>query len=849
MTLLYLALAYLLGVGFGPWAWQAGLLTCATPRQAWWLPLALLPLTPLLNRLQDNRAAPTPMRWPAWAGFEPVRPAPSPGLVVGLLLCVALGLLRYAAQPLTPCWTAHDLAAYNLPADALFDRAAPQVTLQGYISSYPLVDDTRQRMIVAVEQIQAEGRWQPAQGLVRVTTGSLARYIYGQPLHLTGRLAAPGRFADFDYPAYLARQQVYSAMVDPQIAPLEGPLRGAWWKRQVYALRARGAASIERGLPEPYAALAGGILLGIDAGIPDALYQQFTRTGTSHVLVISGSNVALLAAMMTAFWSRILGKRRAWLPALLAIAFYAVLVGGDAAIVRAALMGGLVVAAAGLRRRSLALVSLAAACWAMTLVNPLALWDVGFQLSAAATAGLILLLPRLAAGLQAIWPNLGSGLLMAVPANGQTHGRQGGLLYGLLMDGLLTTLAASLMVMPLIAYHFGRVSLLGLVANLLIIPVQPWIMTWGSAGVALGVAGLPQAAQVALWIPWLGLVWTVQVVERVAALPGAQVMVAGFDARSLALSYAVLALLLASRRIAAGGRDLLAWMRRAGSARRLLPALNVMLGVAALLVWGAVLTQPDGRLHVWFLDVDQGDGILIQTPSGRQVLIDGGRHPALLLSELGAVMPFWDRSLDLLVLTHPDGDHMDAQIEAARRLAVGQAMTSAPAAAQTAAAPWQAALSDRATPLRLLHAGGWIDLGDGVALWVLWPQAGAGDGAGNESSLVLKLVYGDFSVLLTGDAGHASEASWLQLGAPLAATMLKVGHHGSAGSTGLEFIRAVNPQVAVIQVGAGNRYGHPAAAVLAALAGRTLLRTDQAGRIHVISDGRQMTYRVERAAK
>jgi competence protein ComEC len=417
----------------------------------------------------------------------------------------------------------------------------------------------------------------------------------------------------------------------------------------------------------------------------------------------------------------------------------------------------------------------------------------------------------------------------------------------LVMDGILTTLAASLMIMPLVAYHFDRVSVLGLVANLLIVPVQPWIMAWGSAGLALGVAGLPQVAQVLLWVPWLGLVWTVQVVHWVAALPGAQIAVAGFDVPALTLSYGLLALLLAHRRVAGWGRGALAWVRAAGGARRLQPTFNLLLGVAAILVWWGVLSRPDGRLHVWFLDVDQGDGILIQTPRGRQVLVDGGRHPSLLLSELGAVLPFWDRSLDLLVLTHPDGDHMDAQLEAAQRLAVGQAVTSAPGAAQAAAAAWQATLSNRGVPLTLLHAGGWIDLGDGVALWALWPPPGASGGgeADNEAALVIKLVYGDFSVLLTGDAGLASEARWIASGAPLAATVLKVGHHGSANSTGPEFVAAVNPQLAVIQVGAGNPYGHPAANVLEALAGRTVLRTDQVGRIHVISDGRQMWVTME----
>ncbi len=836
MTLLYLAAAYLLGVGLGPWAWQAGLLRCTTPNWLWAVPAGMLPLTPLLNRLRDERAALAAMRWPAQAGFDPVYPALTPGLMAALLLCVVMGALRYAAQPILPCWTSDDIAIYNLPAGSVFDRSAPQVTVRGYIASYPLVDDTRQRMVVDVEHLQMDTNSRPVQGLVRVTTGSLARYGYGQPVELVGRLAAPGQFDSFDYRAYLARQGVHSVMVDPQIRVLDGPRRGAWWKRQVYALRGRGETVIQRTLSEPYAALANGILLGIDAGVPDRLDEAFQRTGTSHVLVISGSNVALLAGAMTALWGRLVGRRRAWLPTLLTIALYAVLVGGDAAVVRAAIMGGLVVAAHGLHRHSFALVSLAAACWVMTVATPLALWDVGFQLSAAATAGLIVLMPRMTAFIRRAIPAAEKG---TIPR---------GLVNGLLMDGVASTIAASIMVTPLLAYHFGRVSVLGLVANLLIVPVQPWVMTAGSAGVVAGAMGLLPVAQGLIWTARLGLAWTVQVVDRMADLPGAEVMVTRMDGRSLAALYGVLALGVFYTRLAAWGRHALAWLKNAGSARVMQPATAALLGVAALLVWWAVMTQPDGRLHVWFLDVGQGDGILIQTPGGRQVLVDGGPQPARLLSELGAVMPFWDRSLDMVILTHPDSDHMDAQVEAIRRFHVGQAVTSAPGAAQAECAPWHAALADRNTPLTTLHAGGWIDLGDGVALWVLWPPSTpiGGDEADNENSLVVKVIYGDFSALLTGDTGTASEAYWLATGAPLASTVLKVGHHGSAASTSPAFVGAVNPQLAVIQVGEGNRYGHPAPTVLETLAGCNVLRTDQVGRVHLTSDGRVVTLATQR---
>ncbi|MEZ4557725.1 MAG: MBL fold metallo-hydrolase [Caldilineaceae bacterium] len=228
--------------------------------------------------------------------------------------------------------------------------------------------------------------------------------------------------------------------------------------------------------------------------------------------------------------------------------------------------------------------------------------------------------------------------------------------------------------------------------------------------------------------------------------------------------------------------------------------------------------------------------------------MDGGASPQALFSELGAVMPFWDRDLDVLLLTHPDGDHMNAQIDVPARFDVAHGLDTAAGQANPDAAPWRAALTQAEATVHLQHTGGLIDLGDGVALWVLWPPPGgfAHEHADNENSLVVKLVYGDFSVLLTGDAGLPSEEMWLRRNLPVQSTVLKVGHHGSNSATGADFVRAVNPGVAVIQVGADNDYGHPTDEVLATLRGRTVLRTDQDGRVHVWSDGRQMWVETER---
>jgi competence protein ComEC len=528
-----------------------------------------------------------------------------------------------------------------------------------------------------------------------------------------------------------------------------------------------------------------------------------------------------------------------------AIACYALLVGGEASVVRASIMGGLFVTATALQRRSTALVSLAAACMAMTMVNPLTLWDLGLQLSAMASAGLIVLMPA------------ANGRLRQLFGKEHTWLRIAG------EDILAVSLIASVSILPLVLYYFGRLSLVSVLSNLLIAPVQPLILFGGSAALIVGMIGQQACAQILFWLPWLGLAWTVAVVRWSAALPLAAVDVPNFSLLHLVLAYSVLGALrrrhtLWDRLCSAAGalRSSASSLRaspvslRVATGSLLVTPAAIIVGAALMaLVWIGALAQPDGRLHVWFLDVGQGDGIFIQTPSGRQVLIDGGAGGQMLLGELGSVMPFWDRTLDLLVLTHPDADHMAAQVEAASRYGVDAAWETPSAETDPSSSTWRKAVEAAGADVQIQHAGGWADLGDGVALWVLGPPADSykGEDVGNENSLVTKLVYGNFSVLLTGDAGTGVEQALVAQGAPLASTVLKVAHHGSDSSTSDAFVQAVNPQVAVIQVGADNRYGHPNSQTLDRLAGRTILRSDRDGRIHVWSDGTSMWVLPERA--
>lgn len=836
MVLLYGSLAYMVGILAGRVIFDWLGLTCPLPGWLWLLPLALLPLTPVLNRTRKTTTA-TPLRWPLSAGFEPERSLWSAGLLAALALCASAGALRYAGHPFTQCWTPFDLAYYNLPANQAFERSAPKVTVVGVIDSYPLVADVKQRLVVDAKTIEIDGQTQRVSGKVRLSTGIRERYTYGRPVRVTGRLVTPPEFEDFSYREYLARKGVHSLFYSAHIDVLDKPSQGNPLFAALYSVRQRGEIFLNRTLPEPYAALANGMLLGIESGIPDELYDQFNATGSSHVIVISGSNVALIAGVIMALMVRVVGGKRAVWFTVAGIACYALLVGGDAAVLRAAVMGSLAVIAAGLNRRSTGLVSLGAACALMTLLNPLALWDVGLQLSSAATAGLMLVAPSLIAGFRRFLNHVNLASVGRGPVG------------SFFEESFMVTLAANITTLPLVVFYFGRLSVVSLLTNVLILPAQPPIMLAGSAGVVAGIIGLEQVGQWILALPWLCLAWTVSIVQWTAALPGASLEIGGYGVGALVVTYAAIVVLKERSSLRRLLDRLRAWAAPDWWGRLISPAAVSGLALTTVLAWTAASSLPDGRLHLWFLDIGQGDGILIQTPSGRQTLIDGGASPEALFGELGAVMPFWDRTLDLLVLTHPDGDHMLAQAEAPARYQVAQAVHTSHAAQHPDEAIWQERMAAGNVAVTEMTAGGWIDLGDGAALWVLWPspEGVQGKDADNENSLVLKLVYGDFSALLTGDAGLVSEQILLSQHAPLQSTLLKVGHHGSRNSSSPEFIARVAPQLAVIQVGIENDYGHPHQEVLNDLSGRTLLRNDLHGRVHVWSDGRQVWVETEKS--
>ncbi len=809
MALLYVAIAFVIGLVVAATAGSA-LFGCGWPAWLALVPAALLPAAPLLNRLERR---PAPAVWPASAGFVAPRRWPSFALAGACVLALAAGWLHMAATPLTPCWSSADVAWYNVPAATAYDADAPWVTVTGFVDTYVAQFDGRSRITVRAATLDAGAGEQPALGRVTLLANPDARLQYGAPLRLRGVLSTPPDFRDFSYRESLARHGVHSQMSLVQVEILDGPLQGNPFLRSLYRVRARGEQLINRALAEPYASLANGMLLGIESNIPDAVRAQFNDTSASHVIVISGSNIALITGVLLAASAWLLGKRRAWLAALAGIAFYTLLVGAEPTVLRAALMGVLVVIAAAMGRQSTALVSLAAAVLVMAAISPHVLWDVGFQMSAAATAGLVLVAPRFSRAFAA-------ALAHVCPAQRPVHSAAGGApaVLRLLSDSLAVTLGASLAVLPIILYAFHRLSLVGILTNVLIVPVQPLILFAGSAGLLAGLIGLWPLAQLLFWGAWLGLAWTVAVVDATARVRWASVAVGGFGLGALVVAYALLAAFvwLARQRAPTPAPPAQVAGGRTGALHRS-PLTLGTLGALALMVWLAVRALPDGRLHVHILAVDKGIAALIETPSGAQVLVDGGGDPAALLTALGGVMPFWDRSLDLALLSVADKHAAATQAALPARLAVNAALgppatgTASDAAADAWVRMWDAA----GVPVTHTAAGGWVDLGDGVALWA---EGAPPTPRGKVQPLTWRLVYGDFSLLLPGSA--------TSFGLPADVLLLRTAAHAEAG-----WPAAAAPNLMVV-------YGAASADdTLGNLAGSTLVYPATGGPLEIWSDG------------
>ena len=784
-----------------------------------------------------------------------------PALALLLLASVLLALLLWnRAGPVWPALLAAVMLLGVIRVEAFEDtppRLAPerQVVVRGSVTDDPEQTGATVQFTLALESLdrgqglkQTSGKVlvlaRPNRELVR--TRKAPFFHYGDRLELTGDLKEPSNLGEFDYRSYLANQGIHSTMAYPQVRLLDQG-GGNPAQKLIFDLRRRLSRSIDEALPEPQAALAQALLLGKRSRLPQEVTEDFRSTGTSHLLAISGLHVGVLMAMTLGAAAWLVGRRRQLylLLPLAAMWVYALLSGLAPPVERAAIMGSVYLLALALGRPRSMLLPLSLAAAIMAGWEPQMLKQVSFHLSLAAMAGIALLtssplwvrLNSSSQGSEAWWVTLKRGLTIA----------------------LAVSVAATLATLPLIAFNFHQIPILGIPATILALPALPFLLATSTLA-SLAVLVHPVAGQILGWPAWVFLEYLIRLVDLVSRVPGSTFGVPRFSGALVWACYAILCLPL-----------LFGWagLRRSGAPRpapeeheptvptpgsrpgRGISMGMVSVGLIALaflsaVLWYSVASSHDGRLHVYFLDVGQGDSILVVTPGGAQLLIDGGPSPLGAVRELGPRMPFGDRDLDMVVLTHTDEDHFRGLTEVVDRYAVNLVLGSGGSSPNPLYLEWEQALSESDIRRVAGYRGQTILLDDGARLEVLNPPPQLVRGTGsdpNNNGIVLRLVYGQVSFLLTADIEAEAELRLLRDAPPLGSTVLKVPHHGSKTSTTPRFLSTVSP-AAVISSGADNPFGHPHSVVtnrLDTIPGRDRTYvTAERGDIEFITDGARL---------
>ena len=730
--------------------------------------------------------------------------------VVFVLLFFVLGALRMAWSLL-------------LPTTDISYWAGEEIMVYGTVTEPPRsLEDGEQglrlRYLLEVEGIYKENQALPASGHIYV----YARQRAGQAapaVQIGDRLQAAGkvrRLHGYGNPGRVdsvqsARARGITAQLSAGKSGVKAePQERLLWLRRLEAVRAQYLASMEQVMPKSDAAAIFAMLFGGYEGIRPELLEAFTTTGIVHILSVSGSHITLLAASVA--WLGGLLRLRQTVTALLvalAIVLYSLLAGCVPPVIRSGIMGLLAFLALVLERDRDARRVLLLTGIGMLLFSPLLLYDISFQLSFAATAGLLAMGPVLRERLQRL-PELVRG-------------------------SLAITVSAQLFTLPLLAWYFHVVSLSSLLANLIAVPIVEFMIVLGLLAGLLSFV-LPAAGRLIFLADSLLLGIVYELTRWMARLPGSQVWLPAMGAGSSALYYALLGLWLQPAELR---RRLWRWCCQ----RRRVLSLSLL----GLLFFAAgwQLMRP-AELAVHFIDVGQGDAALIITPHGRAFMIDcgGTRDNAFDVGgrvDVPYLLHYGVHELDAIFLTHAHEDHAAGAGGIVKRLPVHQVFIGSEgreAYTKSMGISLAHPVLQRFVPLQ---EGEQLTL-DGVEIEVLYapPSAGKSTG-GNEVSNVLRVCYGQASFLFTGDLISEQEQVLLQRTNPRS-MVLKVGHHGSKTSTSPAFLQAAAPRWSVISVGADNSFGHPNAEIIERLtaSGSQIYRTDRDGAIVFHTDGEHM---------
>lgn len=711
------------------------------------------------------------------------------------------------------------------------DRPVQVVTIEGHL--YRPVErlGTHQRLYLRLHRLKVDNQWQIVKGQVRLKLHSDdASYLSGDVLRIRRVRLYPLRGfwnpGAFDLKAYMQRRNIYAVGGISQATRVRLLYRTprfalqpllAGWRRNL-------STQLRQSLASPAYPTFMAMIFGQRGNLPPQQLEDFRTSGIAHLLVVSGLHVGFVATAFFLCWRTLfrgvsLFIRANWRPtplaimvSLLGIVLYCSVVGWGISTSRAAIMIGSSLLALSIGRLRELPYAIAFAAIVLCMTTPFTIFSISFQLSFVTVGSIALALnspfcePTSADPAHPWWQRL------------QTY--------------LLISLAAYLGTLPILAGAFHTIPAYGLIANLIILPLASLVVPYSL--VVIGVLTIsPQLATYVSWPLNICLPIMSKLASIIATLPNAQIHLPAPSTAMVLSYYGLLSVFFVCR----------SWPRRLISGGLCLVMFFTSLGFQYVSTRAA-------QLRVTFLDVGSGDAILIQAPGRHNLLIDGGgTYDGRFDIGARVIAPvLWDQhinQLSFMAMTHPQSNHARGLVSIMQSFPTAHLMTNG----TPLLAPYQRQLLEHAkkwatrhhTPLKGPREWQWGRL----TLSLLAPPSPSEQAhtswlppTENDKSLVFRLEYGNVSILLTGDIQESTE-QWLVKHRNLQADILQIPHHGSGTSSSVDFLRHVAPQVAIISLGANNRYGHPHARVLHNLKSHNIrvFRTDKQGAITVTTDG------------
>ena len=743
-----------------------------------------------------------------------------------ILFSVSLGIAVFLAGFL------HLTSVQTYPANHItkFVSDNPQkVYIRGKVASNPEFSRTfyhskKTTFTFRASDLKIEENWQGVQGLIKVTLYGERRVEYGDELLLQGSLARPPGLRNpggFNYRQYLANHNIFGAFKVKEkdaflflgdTVPIGNrAVSRTKWTTSLLRFKQGLHKIIYQHLAPPQAALLSAILLGERAGLSQDIKDLFVKTGTIHILAISGLHIGLIAFILIALLrSSRLPRRLTFILTIFLLISYALLSGARPSVVRATIMAVIILLGLVINREPKIYNSLGLAALVILIFNPRYLFDAGFQLSFLSVVSIVYFTPKI----EKFFP-----------------ARRGIFFY--LIRAFAVSLSAWIGIAPLAAYYFNIVSPVAILANLMVIPCLFLVVSAGACFLFFAYLYAPLGA-VFGQTSWLSLFGLSKLVWVISKIPGGFFRCPAPSPAFFCAYYAFLLLLFNYKRLKLSSGKL----------------GMVLLLAANLLVWRPLFKGPSEKLRVTFLDVGFGDAMFIEFPySGGTMLIDGGPAGG---NDAGrwAILPFlWNKGInkiDALVLTHPDNDHIGGLASVLKNVKVNYVFDNGIPKESMAYNNYKTQIEEKAPHYRILKRGEQILGFPQVELVVIYPPrpflVGTGADA-NNNSVVLKLAYKDVSFIFCGDIQRQAIEQLLPYSPMLDSTIMKVPHHGSdEGLQEAYLFQAVSAQLAVISVDRDNRFGFPAPEVMQRLQriGTKVYATSDNGAVIISTDGQDV---------